>query len=116
MGKSIEPAISLGYDWKIGIAIISSLLREKSLGTLATIYSVGSNEDTIKIKMARSQSNHEEGVQLASGISLLLFYAFALQCANYDRDEKKPTPEMAARATYLNECVCIHSSSLRIRF
>jgi ferrous iron transport protein B len=51
-GKTIEPAISpLGYDWKIGIAIISSFAaREVFVGTLATIYSVGGtdNEDTIK--------------------------------------------------------------------
>jgi ferrous iron transport protein B len=79
-GKSIEPAISpLGY-WKIGIAIISSFAaREVFVGTLATIYSVGTgNEDTIKNKMAASQSNYGKKVfNFASGISLLLFYAFA---------------------------------------
>ncbi|NER13052.1 ferrous iron transport protein B [Leptobacterium flavescens] len=83
-GKAIEPAIEpLGYDWKIGIAIISSFAaREVFVGTLATIYSVGSEEeDTIKNQMAAEV--HADGrkiFNLASGISLLLFYAFAMQC------------------------------------
>jgi ferrous iron transport protein B len=88
MGKTIEPAISpLGYDWKIGIAIISSFAaREVFVGTLATIYSVGGSdsEETIKNKMA-AEINPVTGKKIfnfASGISLLLFYAFALQCAS----------------------------------
>ena len=85
MGKAIEPAVApLGYDWKIGIAIVSSFAaREVFVGTLATIYSVGSDEEeTIKSRMA-SETNHILGGPLftfASGISLLLFYAFAMQC------------------------------------
>ncbi|MGK0296258.1 MAG: ferrous iron transport protein B, partial [Ulvibacter sp.] len=97
MGKSIEPAISpLGYDWKIGIAIISSFAaREVFVGTLATIYSVGStgNEDTIKNKMA-AEVNPITGKKVfnfASGISLLLFYAFALQCASTIAITRKET-------------------------
>ncbi|TDD99470.1 ferrous iron transport protein B [Flavobacterium cellulosilyticum] len=97
MGKSIEPAISpLGYDWKIGIAIISSFAaREVFVGTLATIYSVGGsdNEDTIKNKMA-SEVHPETGKKIfnfASGISLLLFYAFAMQCASTLAVTKKET-------------------------
>ena len=87
MGKSIEPAIKpLGYDWKIGIALISSFAaREVFVGTLATIYSVesdeGENIETIKTKMANE--TYADGTKvftLASGISLLLFYAFAMQC------------------------------------
>ena len=84
-GRAIEPAIRpLGYDWKIGIAIVSSFAaREVFVGTLATIYSVGSDdEDTIKNRMA-SEVNPILGGPLftfASGISLLLFYAFAMQC------------------------------------
>jgi ferrous iron transport protein B len=88
MGKTIEPAISpLGYDWKIGIAVLTSFAaREVFVGTLATIYSVGDsdNEDTIKNKMA-AEINPVTGKKIfnfASGISLLLFYAFALQCAS----------------------------------
>ena len=84
-GRAIEPAIRpLGYDWKIGIAILSSFAaREVFVGTLATIYSVGNDdEDTIKNQMA-SEVNPILGGPLfsfASGISLLLFYAFAMQC------------------------------------
>lgn len=85
MGKGIEPVVApLGYDWKIGIAIISSFAaREVFVGTLATIYSVGSDEEeTIKNRMA-AETNPILGGPLftfASGISLLLFYAFAMQC------------------------------------
>jgi ferrous iron transport protein B len=97
MGKTIEPAIApLGYDWKIGIAIISSFAaREVFVGTLATIYSVGDtdNENTIKTKMA-AEINPATGQKIfnfASGISLLLFYAFALQCASTLAITKKET-------------------------
>ena len=97
MGKTIEPAISpLGYDWKIGIAIISSFAaREVFVGTLATIYSVGGsdNEATIKNKMS-SEVHPDTGVKIfnfASGISLLLFYAFAMQCASTLAVTKKET-------------------------
>ena len=97
MGKAIEPAISpLGYDWKIGIAIISSFAaREVFVGTLATIYSVGGsdNEVTIKNKMAAEINpvTGEKVFNFASGISLLLFYAFALQCASTLAITKKET-------------------------
>ncbi len=97
MGKSIEPAISpLGYDWKIGVAIISSFAaREVFVGTLATIYSVGSSdeENTIRNKMA-TETNPKTGEKVftfASGISLLLFYAFALQCVSTLAVTKKET-------------------------
>ncbi|WP_316634832.1 ferrous iron transport protein B [uncultured Flavobacterium sp.] len=97
MGRVIEPAIApLGYDWKIGIAIISSFAaREVFVGTLATIYSVGNsdNEATIKSKM-QEEINPETGRKIfnfASGISLLLFYAFAMQCASTLAITKKET-------------------------
>ncbi len=85
IGRSIEPAIRpLGYDWKIGIALVSSFAaREVFVGTLATIYSVGSDdEDTIKNRMAAEVHPTRGGplFTFASGISLLLFYAFAMQC------------------------------------
>ena len=87
MGKSIEPVIKpLGYDWKIGIAVLTSFAaREVFVGTLATIYSVGNtdNDTTIKNKMAEEVA--PDGTKIfnfASGISLLLFYAFAMQCAS----------------------------------
>ncbi|MFC4635045.1 ferrous iron transport protein B [Dokdonia ponticola] len=85
LGKFIEPAVEpLGYDWKIGIALITSFAaREVFVGTLATIYSVGADEEeTIKNRMA-NETNAVTGKPLfnfASGISLLLFYAFAMQC------------------------------------
>jgi len=88
MGRGIEPVISpLGYDWKIGIAIISSFAaREVFVGTLATIYSVGAtdNESTIKSKMAEEVNpvTGEKIFNFASGISLLMYYAFAMQCAS----------------------------------
>ncbi len=87
LGKGIEPAVRpLGYDWKIGIAILSSFAaREVFVGTLATIYSVGSEEEeTIKNRMA-AEVNPILGTPLfnfASGVSLLLFYAFAMQCVS----------------------------------
>ena len=87
MGKSIEPLIKpLGYDWKIGIALISSFAaREVFVGTLATIYSVESDDDditTIKQRMA-SEVNPETNTKRFNfpvGMSLLVFYAFAMQC------------------------------------
>ncbi|SEP78908.1 ferrous iron transport protein B [Hyunsoonleella jejuensis] len=84
-GHAIEPVIRpLGYDWKIGIAIVSSFAaREVFVGTLATIYSVGSDEEeTIKNRMAGEVNPILGGplFNFASGISLLLFYAFAMQC------------------------------------
>ena len=85
LGRGIEPVIRpLGYDWKIGIAIVSSFAaREVFVGTLATIYSVGSEEEeTIKNRMAGEVNPILGGplFNFASGISLLLFYAFAMQC------------------------------------
>ncbi len=87
MGKSIEPLIKpLGYDWKIGIALISSFAaREVFVGTLATIYSVESDDDditTIKQRMG-SEINPETNTKRFNfpvGMSLLVFYAFAMQC------------------------------------
>ena len=85
LGKTVEPIIRpLGYDWKIGIALITSFAaREVFVGTLATIYSVGSNEEiSIKNKMAKEvhPDTQKPIYNFASGISLLLFYAFAMQC------------------------------------
>ncbi|MDG1804548.1 ferrous iron transport protein B [Flavicella sp.] len=85
MGKIIEPAISpLGYDWKIGIALISSFAaREVFVGTLSTIYSVGSDDEgTIKQRMAAevNPDTGEKRFNFPAGMSLLVFYAFAMQC------------------------------------
>ena len=98
MGKSIEPAIKpLGYDWKIGIALISSFAaREVFVGTLATIYSVGDDDEdnsTIKERMG-AEINPETGMKLFNfpvGMSLLIFYAFAMQCISTLAVVKKET-------------------------
>jgi ferrous iron transport protein B len=96
MGRAIEPVISpLGYDWKIGIAVLSSFAaREVFVGTLATIYSVGDadNDETIKQKMAQEiRPGGARVFNFATGISLLLFYAFAMQCASTLAITKKET-------------------------
>lgn len=96
-GKFIEPVIRpLGYDWKIGVAIVSSFAaREVFVGTLATIYKVGDKSDeeaTIKEQMRHEI--HADGspvFNFASGTSLLLFYAFAMQCISTLAIVKKET-------------------------
>ncbi|MBC8110390.1 MAG: ferrous iron transport protein B [Verrucomicrobia bacterium] len=86
-GKFIEPAIKpLGYDWKIGIALLTSLAaREVFVGTVSTIYSLGQNDEvseTLKARM-KAEMNPETGKPMytpALAFSLLVFYAFAMQC------------------------------------
>jgi ferrous iron transport protein B len=86
-GKLIEPAIKpLGYDWKIGIALITSFAaREVFVGTMSTIYSIGATEEdeaTIREKL-RYEKNAETGEPMYSpavAFSLMVFYAFAMQC------------------------------------
>lgn len=87
-GKMIEPAIKpLGYDWKIGIALITSFAaREVFVGTMSTIYSIGTevDEGSSKIKdRIAAEINPDTGGPMytpALGFSLLIFYAFAMQC------------------------------------
>ena len=95
LGKTMEPLIRpLGYDWKIGIALISSFAaREVFVGSLATIYSVGSEEE-IPIKnrmMQEKRANGQPVFDFATGISLMLFYAFAMQCMSTLAIVKKET-------------------------
>jgi ferrous iron transport protein B len=87
LGKGIEPVIKpLGYDWKIGIALITSFAaREVFVGTMATIYSVGSaDEDVMSIRdrmQVQTKPNATDPLyDLPFGLSLLVFYAFAMQC------------------------------------
>ncbi len=86
LGKAIEPAIEpLGFDWKIGIALITSFAaREVFVGTMATIYSLGSNDDTFSVRQqmrkARDPDTGQPVYTLATSLSLLLFYVFAMQC------------------------------------
>jgi len=86
LGKSIEPAITpLGYDWKIGIALITSFAaREVFVGTMATLYSVGDQDDNdLRLRDKMKAAKKEDGTPvytLASGVSLMIFYVFAMQC------------------------------------
>ena len=86
LGKSIEPAIApLGYDWKIGIALITSFAaREVFVGTMATLYSVGDqDENDLRLRDKMKAAKKEDGTPvytLASGLSLMIFYVFAMQC------------------------------------
>ena len=87
MGAFIEPAIRpLGYDWKIGIALITSFAaREVFVGTMATLYSVGDNADensiTLRQKMAAARrADGSKVYDLPTGLSLLVFYVIAMQC------------------------------------
>ena len=87
LGKSIEPVIRpLGYDWKIGIALITSFAaREVFVGTMATLYSVGENAEnnTSTLRQKMNAAVREDGTKvydLATGLSLLVFYVLAMQC------------------------------------
>jgi len=87
LGKTIEPIIKpLGYDWKIGIALITSFAaREVFVGTMATLYSVGDDKDennaTLRQKMnAAVWPNGAKVYTLGAGLSLLIFYVLAMQC------------------------------------
>jgi ferrous iron transport protein B len=86
LGKTIEPAIMpLGYDWKIGIALITSFAaREVFVGTMATLYSVGEDDkNSFKLQDKMRSARRPDGTPLytlAAGISLMIFYLFAMQC------------------------------------
>ncbi|MBI3139962.1 MAG: ferrous iron transport protein B [Sphingobacteriales bacterium] len=86
IGKSLEPAISpLGYDWKIGIALVTSFAaREVFVGTMATLYSVGDDDNgSLLLKEKMKSAVRPDGkpvFTLATGLSLLIFYVFAMQC------------------------------------
>jgi ferrous iron transport protein B len=86
LGKFIEPGIRpLGFDWKIGISLITSLAaREVFVGTMATIYGAGDADNVQPIReRMRDERDPETGkpvYTLATGISLMMFYAFAMQC------------------------------------
>ena len=87
LGKTIEPVITpLGYDWKIGIALITSFAaREVFVGTMATLYSVGedNSEDGLLLREKMQLAKKADGspvYTLATGLSLMVFYVFAMQC------------------------------------
>jgi ferrous iron transport protein B len=85
MGRAIEPAIApLGYDWKIGIALVTSIAaREVFVGTMATLYSVGEDNEDTSLRQKMQSAVHPDGTKvytLATGISLMVFYVLAMQC------------------------------------
>lgn len=86
MGKILEPAISpLGYDWKIGISLITSFAaREVFVGSLATIYATQDDGDkNLRLIDRLKRENRTDGTpvySLASGASLMIFYVYAMQC------------------------------------
>lgn len=88
LGKSIEPLIQpLGFDWKIGIAIVTSFAaREVFVGTMSTIYSLGNSDDNVKISERMKNDIHpvsgKPTYSFAVTWSLLVFYIFALQCVS----------------------------------
>lgn len=96
LGKAIEPAIKpLGYDWKIGISLITSFAaREVFVGSIATIYSVGAEDETTIVRKMKNEINPDTGKPFftsAVGMSLLIFYAFAMQCVSTFAVVKKET-------------------------
>jgi ferrous iron transport protein B len=85
VGRAIEPAIKpLGYDWRIGIALVTSFAaREVFVGTMATLYSVGEDEEGLRLRDKLRQARKEDGsplFSLGTGLSLMVFYLFAMQC------------------------------------
>ncbi|GHA67243.1 ferrous iron transport protein B [Pontibacter akesuensis] len=87
IGRSMEPLIRpLGYDWKIGIALLTSFAaREVFVGTISTIYSIGEEENVTTIKeklMNEKDANGDPFFTPARGFSLMIFYLFAMQCVS----------------------------------
>lgn len=85
VGKAIEPVIApLGFDWKIGIALVTSFAaREVFVGTMATLYSVESDEDDLSLREKLTAATHSNGKKvytLPAAFSLMIFYVIAMQC------------------------------------
>ncbi|MFZ1705958.1 MAG: ferrous iron transport protein B [Saprospiraceae bacterium] len=97
MGKWIEPAIRpLGFDWKMGIALITSFAaREVFVGTMATIYSIGQDNETDTLREKMKKEKKKDGItpmyNTATALSLLIFYVFAMQCMSTLAVTKKET-------------------------
>jgi ferrous iron transport protein B len=118
LGKTIEPVIRpLGFDWKIGIALITSFAaREVFVGTMATLYSVGDtdeNNSTLRQKMnAAVRSDGRKVYDLATGLSLLVFYVLAMQCMSTLAVVKRETKSWkwpAIQLTYMTGLAYIMS-------
>ncbi len=85
IGKTIEPAIKpLGYDWKIGIALVTSFAaREVFVGTMATLYNLSDKENTDTLSETLKKQKNKDGTaffSMALIFSLLIFYALSMQC------------------------------------
>ncbi len=97
LGKGLEPMIRpLGFDWKIGIALVTSFAaREVFVGTMATIYSIGSVDDESSIRQKMGAELHpatgRKKYSFPVALSLLLFYVFAMQCMSTIAVVKKET-------------------------
>lgn len=109
LGKAIEPAIQpLGYDWRIGISLITSFAaREVFVGTMATLYSVGDDDEGLRLRDKLNAAKKEDGTKLftlATGVSLMIFYVFAMQCMStlaITRRETKSWKWPAIQFTYM---------------
>ncbi|HEU0141789.1 MAG TPA: ferrous iron transporter B [Bryobacteraceae bacterium] len=77
VGRAVEPLIRpLGFDWKIGIGLITSLAaREVIVGTLGTIYGIEGEADSKGLQQALQRD-----LDLPGAVALLVFFAFAMQC------------------------------------
>jgi ferrous iron transport protein B len=91
LGHLIEPAIApLGFDWKIGIGIISSFAaREVFVSTMSQVYNAGEEEENFqgghRLTLAMREQKRPDGQPMYTtllGLSLMVFYVFALQCAS----------------------------------
>lgn len=111
LGKFIEPLIApLGYDWKIGIALITSFAaREVFVGTMATIYAVGDESDEALLRQRMSEAQNmrtgEKVFTLPTAVSLMVFYLFAMQCMStlaVVRRETKTWKWPAVQLTYMS--------------
>ncbi|WP_299759012.1 ferrous iron transport protein B [uncultured Pontibacter sp.] len=110
VGRTIEPVIRpLGYDWKIGIALLTSFAaREVFVGTMSTIYSIGEEENVTTIKeklMSEKDANGDPFFTPARSFSLMIFYLFAMQCVStlaIVRRETKSWTWPAAQLIYMS--------------
>ncbi|MGN6163042.1 MAG: ferrous iron transport protein B [Flavisolibacter sp.] len=117
LGRAIEPAIKpLGYDWRIGIALITSFAaREVFVGTMATLYSVGEDDQGLLLRDKLHAAKKENGTPLftlSTGISLMLFYLFAMQCMStlaITRRETKSWKWPVIQFTYMTTIAYIMS-------
>jgi ferrous iron transport protein B len=106
----------LGYDWRIGIALITSFAaREVFVGTMATLYSVGEDDQGMLLRDKLRSAKKEDGTPLftlATGISLMLFYLFAMQCMStlaITRRETKTWKWPVIQFTYMTTIAYIMS-------